>query len=77
MHDQRVEARPLLGGEDLGDGGRVERIGAEPIDRLGGEGDDVAPSERFGCLPDGLLRSGDDGHGENWLVPWWKEFARI
>ena len=47
MHDQRIEARPLLGGEDLGDGGRVERIGAEPIDGLGREGDDIAAGERL------------------------------
>ena len=63
MHDQRIEAWPLFGGEDLGDCGAVERVGAEPIDRLGGKRDDVAAGDRAGGLSDGLWRSGDDGHG--------------
>src|SRR5579875_919574 len=35
MHDQRVEARPLLGGKDPGDGVRVCRIAAQAVDGLG------------------------------------------
>src|SRR5262245_59688600 len=45
MDDQRIEARPLLGGEDLGHRARVESTGAEPVNRLGREGDNLAPSE--------------------------------
>ena len=62
MHDQRIEARPFLGGEHLGHGARIERIGAEPIDRLGGKGDDIAAGERLRCVPDGLFSGGNDGH---------------
>ena len=62
MHDQRVEARPLLGGEHLGDGARVERIGAEPVDRLGRKSDDLAASQRLRGLPNGLRRGWNDGH---------------
>ena len=62
MHDQRVEARPLLGGEHLGHGARVERVGTQPIDRLGGKGDDLASGERLRGLLDGLLSGGNDGH---------------
>ena len=62
MHDQRIEARPLLGGEHLGDGARIERIGAEPVDGLGRKGDDLAAGERVRGLPDGLWSGGNDGH---------------
>ena len=61
MHDQRIEARPLLGGEHLGDGARIERIGAEPIDGLGRKGDDIAAGERLRGLPDGLWVAGTTG----------------
>ena len=62
MHDQRVEARPLFGGKHLGDGARVERIGAEPVDGLGGKGHDIAAGKRLGRSPDGVWRGGNDGH---------------
>ncbi len=42
MHDQRVEARPALGGKDRGDGMVVRRIAAEPVDGLGRKGDEAA-----------------------------------
>ena len=47
MHDQRIEARALLGGEHLGDRRGVERIGAEPVHRLGWKGDDIAARQGF------------------------------
>ena len=62
MHDQRIEARPLLGGEHACHGARIECVGAEAVDRLGRKGDDIAAGERFRCMPDGLLRGGNDGH---------------
>ncbi len=40
--DQRVEARPILGGEDRGDRTLVGRIGAEAIDGLGRKRDQPA-----------------------------------
>ena len=64
MHDQRIEARAVLGGKDLGDSGGVERIGAEPVHRLGGKGDDLAPRQGFRGAADGLFIGGDDRHGE-------------
>ena len=64
MHDQRIEARPLFRREDLGDSGRVQRIGAEPIDGLGRKRDDIAPRKRLRGLFDGVLcRCGYNGHG--------------
>ncbi len=62
MHDQRVEAGPLLGGEHLGDGARIERIGADPVDRLGGKGHDLAAGKRLGRSPDGIWRGRNEGH---------------
>jgi len=44
MNDQRVEARPPLCRENLGNGGFVGRIAAEPIDGLGGESDEMSCS---------------------------------
>ncbi len=42
VDDQRVEARPALGLVDLEHGVGIGGVGAEPVDRLGGEGDDPA-----------------------------------
>jgi hypothetical protein len=39
MDDQRVVGRTPFGGEDLGRGLRVEGVGAQAIDGLGGQGD--------------------------------------
>ena len=62
MHDQRIEARPLLGREDLGHRGRVQRIGAEPIDGLGRKRDDIAAGKRLRGLLDGVLCRFGYGH---------------
>jgi len=63
MHDERVEAWPFLGGKHLGDGARVERIGAKPIDGIGGKGHNIAANERLGSSPYGVWRGRNDGHG--------------
>ena len=60
MHDQRVEARPALGGEDAGDGALVGRVGAEPVDRLGRERDELSAAQQRGGAGDRLGSGGDD-----------------
>ena len=52
MHDQRVEARPALGGEDRGDGTLVRRIAAEPIHGLGRERDEPPGAQQRGGAGD-------------------------
>ena len=54
MDDQRIEARPSLGREDLGDGPVLRRVGAEPVDGLGREGDKLAFDQGLGGMGDGL-----------------------
>ncbi len=47
MHDQWIEARPALGLVDLQHGIGVGGVGAQPVDRLGGEGDELSgPQQR-------------------------------
>ena len=63
MSDQRIEARPPLGGIDLGDRPVVGRIGAEPIDGLGRKGDEFARPDQAGgagdlLIADGMLHAG-------------------
>jgi hypothetical protein len=45
VDDQRIERRPVLDVEDARDGGVVGGVGAEAVDRLGGEGDDAAGAQ--------------------------------
>ena len=45
MHDQRIEARPALGLEDAGDGLALRGVRAQPVDGLGGKGDQTAGGE--------------------------------
>ena len=52
MDDQRVEAWPALGRENLGDGALVGRIAAEPIDGLGRKGDEPAGAQQRGGAGD-------------------------
>jgi hypothetical protein len=54
MHDQRIEARPVLGGKDLGHGLVLRRIGAETVDGLGRKGDELPFDQRFDGFGDGL-----------------------
>ena len=60
--DQRVEMGPALGGEDAGDGPRIPGIGAQPVDRLGGEGDQLPGAEQRRGLGDRTGRQ-QAGHG--------------
>ena len=59
MHDQRVEARPVLDREDLGDGAFAGRIAAEPVHGLGRKGDEpaCAIALRRGQSPPGWWRT--------------------
>jgi len=54
MDDQRIEARPLLRGKDLGDGFVLRRIGAEPINGLGRKGDELPFDQGLGGIGNGL-----------------------
>lgn len=47
VHDQGVVRRAALGGEDLGDGVRVEGVGAEAVHRLGGQRDKLALAQQL------------------------------
>jgi hypothetical protein len=68
MHDQGIEARPLLDGENLGHCAPLMRVRPETVNGLGREGDNVAAAERSRGFPDGLWRGGDDGHGNRPLA---------
>ncbi len=48
MGDQRIEARPALGGVEPGDGLAIAGVGAEPIDGLGRERDQPAGGKAGG-----------------------------
>jgi hypothetical protein len=54
MDDQRIEARPALGGEDLGDCFVPRCVGAKPVDGLGREGDELAFDQGLGGMGNGL-----------------------
>ena len=57
--DQRVEARPALGGENPRHGLTVGGVGGEPVDRLGRQDDQGALAERRGSLGGAGHLSGD------------------
>ena len=52
VHDERVERRAGLHLEDAGHRPRVEGVGAEAVDGLGGEGHEPAPAQDDGRLRD-------------------------
>jgi hypothetical protein len=52
MHDERIEARPALGGEDRGDRAVAGGIAAEAIDGLGRERDQLALAQGAGGVAD-------------------------
>ncbi len=62
MDDQRVEARPALGGEDRGHRPVVGGIAAQPIDGLGGEGDQPAGAQQLGARGDVFGSGGNNRH---------------
>ena len=55
MNDQRVEARPALGGVDTRDRRRIGGVGGEAVDRFGGDRDHLARRDqprrlRYACI---------------------------
>ena len=62
VHDERMRGRPALQLEDLADGIRVLRVGAEPVDGLGRKGDDLALAQRFDCAVDLFLGQPGGNH---------------
>ena len=48
MNDQRIVCRALLCSEDALDGGAIERMRAESVDRFRGEGDETATAKARG-----------------------------
>jgi hypothetical protein len=54
MHDQRAGKRTVFRFEDAADGVFVERICAEPINRLGGNANQPAGTKQFGRASDGV-----------------------
>ena len=62
VHDERVERRPPLGGEDAGHGAVAPRVGAEAVDGLGRKGDELARAQEARGGAEAALGSGkDDG----------------
>ena len=60
MHDQGVEQRAPLGGENRGHGFAVGGVGAQPVNRLSREGDKAAILQDAG----GLRNPGGVGGGD-------------
>ena len=60
MHDQGIEQRPALGGENRGHRLAVGGVGAQAVNRLGGEGDQAAIAQDARGLGDAF---GVGGHG--------------
>ena len=48
VHDQGARRGPALDGENPGHGGRVKRIGAQPVDCLRGKSDQPALADQGG-----------------------------
>jgi hypothetical protein len=48
MHDERVPGRPLLGGEDPGNGFGGASVGAQAVDGLRGKSDEASGAEEIG-----------------------------
>ena len=47
VDDQRIAVRSLLRGEDALNRGGIRRVGAQAVDRLGGEGDEAARAQQL------------------------------
>ncbi len=47
VHDQRIEPRAAFGGEDRRHRVAVAGVAAEPVDRLGGKGDEAAGAQQL------------------------------
>jgi len=62
MDDQRVEARPALGGEDRGHRPVVGGVAAQAIDGFGGEGDQPSGPQQLSAGGDIFGSSGNNRH---------------
>ncbi len=60
MNDERIESRPLLGGENRSDGLFVQRIGPEPVNRFGGKTDQPSLAQELGALRDAVRIGGNN-----------------
>ena len=67
--DQRIEPRPSLGLEDRRDRALVGGVGAQAIDRLGREGDEVAAAQQPCRLGDRLCRRRRNRHRAALIAP--------
>ena len=65
MHDQRIEARPPLGGENAGHRLAIGGVGAQAIDRLGRKGDQSAMAQDMRGMGDGGVIRGRDLVGQD------------
>ena len=60
VHNQRVIRRPALDPENHFDRLCVQRVRAEPVDRFGGKGHELAVPDQVRGHADGLVRRGAD-----------------
>ncbi len=69
MGDQGIEARAALGGVDAGHRPRVGGVRAEPVDGLGGKGDEAAGAEQCRRLGDaGVVRPQHARVAVRWMI---------
>ena len=65
MNDDGMSRRPPLSLENLSDRSRVLRVRAQPVDRLGGKGHELAVAQCLhGCLDLDLGCSDDTDHSD-------------
>jgi len=63
VYDDGIPRRPALGGEDPGDGRRIERVRAKAVNGLGGKRDEFAALQQRRSPDDRFGGDGDDGNG--------------
>jgi len=61
VHDERIESWPILHRKQTGHRFRIHRIGPQPIDRLGREGDQSASLNDMRCLLNGRIVGRSNG----------------
>ena len=78
MHDERIAARPALGGENTGDCPDIERIGPKAIHRFGGKCNQAALAQNGNRLSDGvgISRQHFGQHGTRLQITICKSFKR-
>ena len=67
MNNQRIEGRALLDSEETGDGDIAAGIRTQPIDGLGGKGDQPVMRQRTGSALDCLGACRQQGGGDSFL----------